>query len=204
MKLLSRSFAALLPILAFIFSIALLLGTAALHYYALKHAAHGSDSASIGTTPSHFVIRSDSFLRFAFTSASMGAIKPITILNAPAHFVDLLISYIVSRKPFWFPSSVGPAIWTGLTLPIFAVPAWRYVGLGIDALLGRRRISTVNGVSSLGLVMLFGTLAAVLRFGLAQDPGLVPGLPEGFTLWTLLFATPFAAWLRQKIVTGPR
>jgi hypothetical protein len=46
--------------------------------------------------------------------------------------------------------------------------------------------------------MFFGALAAVLRFILDQDPGLVS------RLWTLLFATPFAAWLREKIVTSPR
>lgn len=133
----------------------------------------------------------------------MGAIKPITILNAPAHFVDLMISYVVSRKPFWFPYSIGPETWTCLTLPVFALPAWWYVGSGIDALLGRKHVRTADVVLSAILVVLFGAFAAVLRFGLAQDPGLVPGYTEGFTLWTFLFAIPFAAWLRQKVATHP-
>jgi hypothetical protein len=203
MKSLSRSFAALLPILALIFSIGLLMGTTAAYFYTLKHAAHGSDSVSFGTTPYRFVIRSDSFFRFAFMSAAMWAIKPITILNAPAHFVDLLISYAVSRKPFWSPNFFGMAAWQCLTYPFFAIPAWSYVGLGLDAFFDRRRIGKKSMVLSLLLSVIFGTIAVGLRFGLTPEErrqqDLLPSYIAGLSLWGLLFLFPFIAWLREKI-----
>src|SRR6478736_2693222 len=95
----SRSFTALIPVLALVVSIAPVLGLIVLNFYSLKHAAHGSDSISVGTTDYRFVIQSDSFLRFAFISATLRAQRPITILDAPAHFVNLPISYVMSRTP---------------------------------------------------------------------------------------------------------
>jgi hypothetical protein len=198
-----RSFTVLLPVLAFILSILLVFGKTASYFYALKHAAHGSGVASMGAAPYNFVVPSDAFWPTAFLGATLWAQDRILILNAPAHFVDVLISHLVSGKPFWFPNSVGPAAWACLTLPIFNLPAWWYVGFGIDALLGRRRVGKKNMVLCLILVLFFGITAGVLRFGLGDDPGLQPGFIEGFTLWTFLFAIPLAAWLRQKL-TNPK
>ena len=203
MKPLSRSFTGLLLLLAFILSIVLVLGATAFYFYSLKHAAHGSDSIRIGTAPYHFVIRSDSLFRFALMSAAMWAIKPITILNAPAHFVDLLISYAVSRKPFWSPNFLGMAAWQCLTYPFFAIPAWSYVGLGLDALFDRRRVGKKSMVLSLLLGVIFGTIAVGLRFGLTpeerQQQDLLPSYIASLSLWGLLFLFPFIAWLRAKI-----
>ena len=198
MEPIRHSFTRIFPAVALAFSFALLLAVTCAYYITLKHAAHGSDTVYLGTTTTGLVLQSHNFLRFAFMSAGRWAQKPITILNAPAHFVNLPISYLASRGPFWSPDSLGPAGWLCLTYPFFALPAWSYVGFGIDAIIGRKRICTMNLVLSVILVALFGTFSWVVRFGLADDPGLVPGLTAGFTLWTLLFAIPLAAWLRQK------
>jgi hypothetical protein len=184
--------------LALVFSTLLVLAPTFLDFLSFKHASHGTNSFSLGSEPSGLVIRSDNFLVTAFQVAAWFAEKPITVLNAPAHFVDLLISYAVSRKPFWWPDSLGPGAWRCLTFPLFALPAWFYVGFGVDALLGFKPVRTSNAVLSIFLTLMFGTIAAVLRFGLSDDPGLRPGLMGGFTLWTFLFAIPLAAWLRQK------
>ncbi len=198
MKPLLRSFAALIPLLALVVSMALVLGLTFLHLYTLKHAAHGSDTASLGTTEYRFVIPADSFLRFAFMSATLRAQKPVTILNVPAHFAPRLISYLIARDPSWSPSFLGPAAWCCICYPFLALPAWFYVGFGIDAFVGRTHVRTGNMVLSVILVLTFGTIAAVLQFGLGQGPGLIPGYREGFALWTLLSAIPLAAWLRQR------
>jgi len=198
MKPFARSFTALLPAMALTFSFALLLAITSAYFYSYKHAARESGSLYLGTTTTGFVIQPRNYLRFAFMSAGLRTQIPITILNAPAHFVNLPISYLMSRGPFWSPYFLGPAGWRCLTYPFFALPAWCFVGFGIDALLGRKRVRNTNLVLSVFLAILFGIFAAALRFGLADDPGLVAGLTEGFTLWTLLFAIPFAAWLRQR------
>ena len=180
-------------------SFAVWLTVAGLAFLSLKHAAHGTPSAVIGRGSSTvFEIPADAFPRFALTAAAMRLEEPFAILHTPAHFVDLVIAYVVAQKPFWSPNTVAPAVWQCITYPLFAVPAWFFVGQGIDGL--RNGGSTKRSLAMIGavLVLFFGVVAAVLQFGLAQDPGLVPGRVEGFTLWTLLFAIPIFAWLKRR------
>ncbi len=192
----------MLPVAVLIFSFLLLLGLTLVRYYHLKRVAGSSGGANFGTNEMHFFVPSNTFLRFALLGASLQLEKPIKVLNAPAHFANVVIAQAISRGPFWSPPSIGPARWNCITLPIFALPAWWYVGLGADGLLGRKRVPASSAAISIVLALVFGAMAAVLQFGLADDPGLVPGLKEGFTFWTLLFAIPFAAWLRQKFASA--
>ncbi len=198
MKRLSRSFAVTLPISALTFSIVLFVGMILFHYYGLKRSAHGRDNIYIRTDNLSVTIPSTGFLHFALFTAAFQAEKPIVILNAPGHFLGLLISYPLSRGPFWSPNSLGPMVWHCLSYPILALPAWSFVGFGIDAFLGRKRMRAGIAVLSAVLCALFGTCAAVLQFALSGDPGLVPGYATGFTLWTLLFTIPCAAWAHQR------
>jgi hypothetical protein len=193
-----RSFTFLLPLSALLISILLPLIRMGWAFFALKHAAHGSNMVVIGTTANGLVVPSHDFLRFSFMAASLRSEELITILNFPAHFVDLLISYLIARKPFWRPGLLGTAGWLCLTYPFFALPAWVYVGFGVDAFLQRKSVCAPNMIVSLILTLIFGAIAAVLYFGLRNDPGLVPGSIAGLTLWTFLSSTPFLAWLRAK------
>jgi len=180
-------------------SFALWLTLTGLNYHSLKHAAHGTSNAVIGRGPSTvFEIPSDGFPRVAVIAAAMRLEKPFAILHAPSHFVDLGIAYLVVQKPFWFPSGIGPAVWQCITYPLFAIPAWFFVGRGINVLRTGVRTPISLVITGAVLALLFGVCAAVLRFGLADDPGLVPGRMEGFTLWTPLFAIPVFAPLKRK------
>jgi hypothetical protein len=179
-------------------SFALWFALAGFTFLSLKHAARGTPSAVIGRGSSTvFEIPENAFPRFALMASAMRLEKPFTILHAPAHFVDLAFAYVISQKPFWFPDSLGPAIWQCITYPLFGAPAWFFVGRGIDRL--RRGIRTPRSEVIVGAVLFlfFAVIAAVLRFALADDPGLVPGRVEGFTLWTLLFAIPVFAWSKR-------
>ena len=180
-------------------SFALWLTLTGLTFLSLRHAAHGAPSAVSGNdSPYVFEIAADGFPRFALTVTAMRLEQPFAILHAPAHFVDLVIAYVVAQKPFWSPSAMGPAVWQCVTHPLFATPAWFFVGRGIDRL--RKGVRTPRTIAIVGtvLVLLFAVFAAVLRFGLAHDPGLVPGRLEGFTLWTVLFAIPIFASLNWR------
>jgi hypothetical protein len=203
MKPPARPFSALLPVAALTFSLGLLFELTALNFYSFKVSAHGSDSIYIGATTTSMVVQSNGFLSLAFTGAALLMEKPITILNVPAHFVDALISYAIARQPFWSPISIGPAAWHCLTYPFFALPAWFYVGFGLDAFLGRKRVRPLALTLSVILALAFGVLASGLRFGKTpeerQEQDMLPTYIGGLALWAVLFAVPFAAWLRQRI-----
>ena len=190
------SFSVLLPIADLLVAAALVLVPALLFFFRLKHTAHGSG---------HVV---ESFFSFAFFRAAAAAEKAIAVLNAPAHFVDLNVSLLTSRTTAWtsystsrwYPAWLG--LWPGrsLTYPIYALPAWFYVGRGVDALLGRRGVRTGNMVFSLMLAVVAIVICFSLRFGLSSEERKddVNLYIEGFALWACLFAIPFAAWFRQK------
>jgi len=203
MKPLVRSYTVRLPIAAVAFSLGLLFELTALNFYSFKVSAHGSDSISIGTTTTSLVVQSNGFLSLAFTGAAFLVEKPIIILNVPAHFVDALICYAIARQPSWSPSSIGPAAWHCLTYPLFALPAWFYVGFGLDAFLGRKRVRPLALTPSVVLVLAFGVLAAGLLFGLTpeerREQDMLLAYIGGLALWAVLFAVPFAAWLRQRL-----
>jgi hypothetical protein len=193
-----RSYALLLPILDCIFSIALLLGMTGVYFYNYKHAANRMDKIYIGSADNGLVLQSRNFLSFSFNSAALWCLQPIRTLNAPGDFVAVLVSHAMARKPFWFPSSIGPAIWDCVTFPLFAVPAWWYVGRSIDRFRARKRIQSSGITIGAILVAIFATIASVLFLELRGDPGLVPGYTAGFTLWTFLVAVPFIARLWQR------
>ena len=192
------NFAAALPLLACAGSFALWLTFTVRNFVSLKHLASGAQIATIGGSSTIIEIPANAFPKFALISAAIKSEVPITILNAPSHFVELIIAYVIARTPFWFPDALGPAVWHCIVYPLFAIPAWFFVGRGIDTLLGRRRASRIDIIMSLVLVVLFGGFASVLVFALADDPGLVRGYMAGFTLWTILFAIPAIAGFRQR------
>lgn len=112
-------------------------------------------SAVIGRGSSTvFEIPANAFPRFALMAAAMKLEGPFAILHAPANFVNLVIAYVISQKPFWFPDSLGPAMWQCITYPLFAAPAWFFVGQGIERL--RRGNSGSQIPSDRGRGALFG------------------------------------------------
>ena len=147
-------------------------------------------------------IPSDRFLSVAFDRAGWWAEKPATILNAPAKFVDAVVSLLVARKANWHPASLLPSAWHALIYPIYALPAWAYIGLGIDAGIGRCLVRRWNVVLSLFLALTFAILFCGFRFGMSaaerEGQELLSWLIEGFALWAVLFAIPFVAWMLRR------
>lgn len=147
-------------------------------------------------------IPSDRFLPVAFDRAGWWAEKPITILNAPAKFVEVFVSLLVAHKGNWHPASFLSSTWHALIYPVYALPAWLYVGVGVDALMGRCLIRRWNASLSVFLALTFTVLFFGFRFGMpaAEREGqeLLNWFIDGFALWGVLFAIPFAAWLLRR------
>ena len=83
-------------------------------------------------------------------------------------------------------------------MPFFCLPAWFFVGCGIDALLGWRRLHWAALATGTLLCVLFLVLFLGLRFGIStEERGEVVFPLWGMSLWALLFASIPAAWIRQ-------
>jgi len=180
----------------------MVLAPALLFFVRLKHMAHGSGSVSLASGEFEMTISSDHFLSIAFDRAGWSAEKSITLLDAPAKFVEIIVSLVVARTGNWHPASLLTSTWHSLIYPIYALPAWFYVGHGIDALFRRNRVRPSNMMVGLTLALVSGVLCCGFRFGLSaaerQGQDQLNWSIEGLALWALLFAIPFVAWLKQK------
>lgn len=192
----------MLPIIELLFAALIVDVPGEISFIRLKQAAHGSGSVSFGSDGIVFTIPSESFQSVAFDRAAWRAQKPVTILNTPAIFVELLVSLIVPREGHWWPGSWQSYTWHVLTYPIYALPAWIYIGFALDAMIRRRHIRRWNVILSVVLVLTCASLFCVCRFGMpaAEREGQerLSWFIDGFAMWTVLFFIPIAGWFRQK------
>jgi hypothetical protein len=169
----------------------------------LKLMAHGSASVSLAFGEFVVNIPSDRFLSFAFDRAAWWAEGPITILNTPAKFVEPLVSLIVAREGHWWPRSLQSYAWHVFIYPIYALPAWIYIGFAIDAAIGHRRVHRWNVILSVLLALTCALLFCAFRFGVpaakrAGQESVNWFIDYGFAIWAVLFSIPVLAWMRQK------
>jgi len=142
-------------------------------------------------------------LRSAVEMNAMREQGTISLLNAPGYVLGALAWQLVIHHARGFPDSLGPFIWRALSVPLYAIPAWFFVGRGIDGLLMRRLMRLFDLVMSTILVLLSLMVSVGLQFGLSASErtgdDLLVYLISGFAWWTLLFAFPLSAWVRQRL-----
>jgi len=196
------SFTLLLPVIDLVFWAALVIVPTFIFFMRLKHAANGSHSVYLVFRTYQVNVPSNRFLPFSLDSVAPPAEKLITILDAPAKFVEIAVSLIFFRTGNWLPNWLLRASWRSLIYPIYALPAWIYVGRGIDALLGRNDVRRSNMIASILLSLFSIAVCCTFTFGFSpaerQGQNLLDWYSKGFALWAVLFASPFAAWLRQR------
>jgi hypothetical protein len=197
-----RSFAYVLPIVELLVAGMIVVVPAVLSFIHFRQVAHGSARVSFESGGYVFTIPSDRFLAVGFDRAGWRAERPITILNTPAKFTETLVSLVIARKGYWWPPSLPQSTWHAVVYPIYALPAWIYIGFGIDALIGRRRIRRGNMILSVLLALTCAALFYGFRFGMpaAEREGQerLGWFIDGFALWAALFCIPVMAWIGQK------
>jgi len=208
MKKSLKSFTLLLPVISLLIAIGIIVVPALHFYYRLKPLAHGSEPITLRAGEFQMEIQPKELLPFSFQRATWWAEKPITILDVPGLFVGLPISWLLSLTN-WNPElALFPLQWRPILFPVYALPAWLYVGCGIDGLLGRRRVGRINMIFSIVIATAFALMCGGLECGISaaerQGQARLGWSIQGLALWTLLFAIPSVAWLiqRRKAVWG--
>ena len=200
MKVPRTSFSVLLPLAELAIWVVLIAVPATLSYANLSQTAHGAPTAHVGMGSFTMEIPRQHFLRFAFGSAAIGRAHTITAINIPGTIPEALLSLPISGPRSSYPAGWTLDAWRALVFPFFCLPAWWFVGLGIDSLLGWRRLHW--GTLLLGSIffLLFATLFLGFLFELSASERTEGGsewLLWGIGLWALLFATLPGAWWRQ-------
>ena len=148
------------------------------------------------------ILERERLTRRAVEMSALNEQGTICILNAPGRTMAALAFQTLTHGPNWFPDSIGPFIWRAFIFPLFAIPAWYFVGRGIDGILLRARMRLADLILSVVLVLISVLISAGLRFGLSEseraDPITVVSI-YGFALWSLLFAFPLTGWILQTV-----
>ena len=202
MRRFPSSFSLLLPALSLTLTIVFFFGIAARRYEYFRRTAQGRDEIRLVGQGITMEIKAKEFRPMAALGAAFRLERPIIVLDFPGHFGALAISYAFYHGPFSGPSFLSAGLWECITYTLFALPAWWFVGLGIDSLFGRRHMGGKSAVVGLTIGILFTVAATGLRFGMSpeqrREQDQLPFYIAGLYLWGLLFVIPFAGWLRQR------
>jgi hypothetical protein len=192
-----------LPVFAVLLSAAIVLVPAIRVYLRWKASIGSGDMLMLTAGKFQMMIPREHMLRSAVEMNAMREQGTISMLNAPGHLLGALASQLLVHHANGFPDSLGPFLWRVLSTPLFAIPAWFFAGRGIDGLLLRRRMRLPDLVLSVIFVVLSLALSAGLRFGLSESERagdvLSVSYVFGFAWWSLLFAFPLSAWVRQRL-----
>jgi hypothetical protein len=193
-----KRFSILLPLLNLTIWVVLVIVPTTLAYISLLQMAHSSSTAEMRSGEISASIPRERFASFALSVGTIRQSHLITAINMPGMVSDLLVSI-----PIWHINRLRTKMtmesWRALTFPLFCLPAWWFVGKGVDALVGTIRLHWIT----LLLGCLFCALLIFLGVGLgltadADDRADTWWILSGMGLWAVLFAVFPFAWLRQK------
>lgn len=166
----------------------------------LRNIAGTAPSVRVNVGEFTMVIRKDRFFSFGFERASYTAQGVIVALNMPAAFVATLVARVVAQGPRWSPAGLMPWEWIAITYPLYALPAWIFIGWALDILIKGKRMPSWIGWASLALSCGCAILAIGFRFGFTdaerQGQDLLGAYTAGFILWAVLLTLPFVAQMR--------
>ncbi len=204
-RLLGLPFSMLLPLLALTVWVGIVAVPTTLTFNQLQQIGRTGHNATVGVNKFHTTITPQSFLPYALNQAVITRSHAITALNLPGAILAMPVSIATTWPDEWYPQRLDLWTWRALTVPIYCLPMWWLAGVGIDALLRRRRLRWPLAFLATFLGAVLVLLFVVTAIG-RQTPDRVGGLwvYAGLTQWILLLTTLPAAWLRQRrSVTAP-
>jgi hypothetical protein len=194
-------FSWVLPLAAFLVWDVLVLGPAVMTYCQLVAAAHGERSARMHSEQIEYTVPRDRFLWFSMETAAVQHHDLIRSINFPGLFTQALISLPISWPNLWRPKGTPRFIWEALVMPFYCLPAWWFVGRGVDGLREKRRVNLASMI--IGLILGLALLTVAVGFSISisspAERADLQSIVPSCALWGMAFNTHPVAWLRQRL-----
>lgn len=193
-------FAWFVPTLALALTfVALAMPTSVLYLKLRSAAASGAPSVWMHSKDINLEIDRSDMLRFALNGTAAWEQKVITGVHVPGMFGEVLVSLPTTWPQSWHPQSIPLFSWRSFSLPVFCLPFWWLIGLGMDRLSAKRRSHWTLLLlgSMLSAFILFIAIGLNVMGVIEKDTSLAPQI-SGLYLWTVLFAIFPALWLKQR------
>jgi hypothetical protein len=188
----------LLPIVEIAIWIVMVPAEAGLTFYRLHGESPGSERFIDVLGWNRLAIPRDRLLPSAITLAALDHSQEIIAADLPGLLADFLISLPTAQPGKWHPAAIPLDAWRCLVFPFYCLPAWWFVGLGLDGLFGGRRLHRCMPWIGLALAVL--SFAAVFGYVTAppRDQADLRWLLPGFIFWALAFGALPLNWLRRR------
>lgn len=121
-------------------------------------------------------------------------------INLPGFVLNSLASLLLFGSARWHPAAMAPETLRVITTLILCLPAWWFVGRGVEAITGSRKVRWQTLVIGAVLCIFFLTLALGFTFGESPQEQAETTVPIwSFFFWAAAFAIPTIAWCVQKV-----
>ncbi len=164
-------------------------------YGELRAVARQGKRAAVTVGAFHGTVLAENFLPFAVNAAVVTHAHAITAMELPGALVEMPVAIALTNPSLWYPRRLD--VWTGslVAMPVYGLPAWWLAGLGLEGLVGRRRLRwplLVLGSAIWGMMvfLLCGYVAGWTVPGHAAQGWVV----AGFGLWIGLLGVLPATW----------
>ena len=192
------SFAFLMPLLDVAIWAGLVMTPAVLLFIQAHDVSVGpSDAVHADYT---FDVRRDDLLYIPFTDIRVSRSHIISTISLPVTVVEGMISLPILRPASWRPADLNVDTWRALGYPIYCIPVWWFVGIGMDSLFGKRQLGWQSQLAGTLLMLLFSLIFIGFRYGFkGNDPnGDLPWILRAVAFWILMFAVFPLAWLKPR------
>lgn len=188
----------MLPVAAVVMWVGIVAVPAGRMYSELSAVTGNVKNATVSVGTFHTTIPPEKFAAFAANEAVVTRSHVITAVNLPGALMDMPVSLATTQPESWYPKRLDEWTPRAVATLIYCLPAWWVVGLGMEALAGRRRLRwpwvVLGGVlCGLLVVLLGGFLSGASA---AAGGGWVYA---GLGLWIVLFAVLPVAGIKQGI-----
>jgi hypothetical protein len=190
----------LLPAMALVVWAAVIALPAVQTYWTLRAIGVQGKNATVTVGAFHGTILAENFWPFAVNEAVVTHSHALSAIAMPGALVEMPLTVALTNPSLWYPKQLDEWTWSLLETPLYCLPAWCLVGLGIEGLVGWRRVRWP--------LLLVGTVAwATFVFMLGEYlwGWMLPGhavegwVVAGFGLWIMLLGVLPAAWVRQVL-----
>jgi hypothetical protein len=204
-RLRSARFTWLLPVLALAVWAMVIALPAVQTYWRLRAIGAQGTNAAVTVGAFHGTILPENFWPFAVNEAVATHSHALTAIAMPGALVEMPLAIALTNPSLWYPKQLDEWTWSLLEMPLYCLPAWWLVGLGMEGLLGRRRVRWPllllgSAAWATFVFMLFEYLLGYMLPGHAVEGWVV----AGFGLWIVLFGILPSAWVLRGVLRGRR
>ena len=199
-------FSLLVPILALIACSVAILYPALRLYDHLRTAPVVNGNIYIGIGVYQAIVPRGHLLSWSFQMSTLARSSTIQAANLPGYILFALVAPSANSS-FWRNSGGMFYLLREAAYFVFCIPAWWFLGFGIEGLLSFRKLRWRSMLAGTLLVLFFALLAIAIQLNFGESPqdhseAVVP--LWGFFFWAAAFAIPPLAWLKQRLIRKPQ